>query len=463
MNGKNWSRRDILKVGGLIAAGAPLSGWASKLPEKKLFIPDFKPGEDFKPERPITAVVLGAGNRGNVYASYSKQFPDELKIVGVAEPIEFRRNRFAKEYGIPEDRQWTTWENALEIAKFADVLIITTPDNLHYKPAMQGLNLGYDLLLEKPIAQSWRECDDIKKLAIQKENIVGICHVLRYTAYFRKMKEIIESGILGDVVSIQHFEPINHIHMSHSYVRGNWRNEKETNPILLAKSCHDLDILYWMTGKKCTRVSSFGALNLFKSENAPGGSTNRCTDGCKVEKDCPYSALKIYHRDRTYLHHFDFVDGIDHGEQILRFLKEGQYGRCVYHCDNDVLDHQVVLMDFEGDVTAAFSMEAFTSYHGRRTRIMGTMGDIVGDMESMTVTNFRNGEVYVWDANKDAVITSGHGGGDYGLTHDFVRAVSKHDESMLTSNLTASIESHFIGFKAEESRLSRKVVAVNRG
>lgn len=463
MNGKNWSRRDILKIGGLIAVGAPLSGWASKLPEKKLFIPDFKPAEDFKPERPIAAIVLGAGNRGNVYAGYSKQFPDELKIVGVAEPIEFRRSRFAKEYGIPEDLQWTTWENALEVEKFADVLIITTPDNLHYKPAMQGLNLGYDLLLEKPIAQSWRECDDIKNLAIQKKNIVGICHVLRYTAYFRKMKEIIESGILGDVVSIQHFEPINHIHMSHSYVRGNWRNEKETNPILLAKSCHDLDILYWMTGKKCTRVSSFGALNLFKSENAPAGSTNRCTDGCPVEKDCPYSALKIYHRDRTYLHHFDFVDGIDQGEQILRYLKEGQYGRCVYHCDNDVLDHQVVLMDFEGDVTAAFSMEAFTSYHGRRTRIMGTMGDIVGDMETMTVTNFRNGEVYVWDANKDAVITSGHGGGDYGLAHDFVRAVSKHDESMLTSNLTASMESHFVGFKAEESRLSGKVVDVNRG
>ncbi|MFH1197938.1 MAG: Gfo/Idh/MocA family oxidoreductase [bacterium] len=463
MNSKNWSRRDILKVGGLIAMGAPLSGWASKQPEKNLFIPDFKPAEDFKPDRPITAVVLGAGNRGNVYAGYSKQFPDELKIIGVAEPIEFRRKRFAKEYEIPEDRQWTTWEDALGIAKFADVLIITTPDNLHYDPAMHGLILGYDLLLEKPISQSWDECEDIKKLAGQKNNIIGICHVLRYTAYFRKMKEIIESGILGDVVSIQHFEPINHIHMSHSYVRGNWRNEKESNPILLAKSCHDLDILYWMTGKKCTRVSSFGALNHFKSENAPEDSTSRCADGCKVEKDCPYSALKIYHRDRTYLHHFDFVEGVDQGEQILRYLKEGQYGRCVYHCDNDVLDHQVVLMEFEGNVSAAFSMEAFTSYHGRKTRIMGTMGDIVGDMETMTVTNFRNGEVYVWDANKDTVITSGHGGGDYGLMHDFIRAVSKHDESMLTSNLAASMESHFVGFKAEESRLFGSVVDVNRG
>ncbi|MDZ7291784.1 MAG: Gfo/Idh/MocA family oxidoreductase [candidate division KSB1 bacterium] len=455
-----WSRRDMLKVGGALAIGAPMVKSALGKPaEAKPVVfpqdPRFK-----KPDRPVTAIVLGAGARGNTYAPYSEKFPDELKIVGVAEPIALRRKRFSERYQIPEKYQWVTWEHALQIPKFADALIITTPDHLHYGPAMGGLELGYDLLLEKPIAQKWKECNDIMKLAQKKNRIVAICHVLRYTPYFRKLKEVMDSGQLGDIVSLQHFEPVEHIHMSHSFVRGNWRNSTESNPMLLAKSCHDLDILRWMIGKPCRRVSSFGSLKHFKKENAPAGSTMRCTDGCAVEATCPYSALKIYYRNRTWLHHFDLPQEGEQGPAIMQALQEGPYGRCVYHCDNDVVDHQVVAMEFADQITVAFSMEAFTSYHGRRTRVMGTMGDAVGDMEILNVFDFRTGKQTTWDARQAEQLQSGHGGGDFGLLHDFIQAVSQQDPTLLTSTIAASMESHLIAFKAEESRLSGKTVEV---
>ncbi len=455
---KELSRREMLRISGLAAAGIPLLNLLpSNIQAKPIIIP-LNP--EFKdPDRPVTAVVIGAGNRGNVYAGYSIKAPKELKIVGVAEPIELRRKKFAEKYGIPKEHQWVTWEHAMQVPKFADAMIITTPDNLHYGPAMAALNLGYDLWLEKPIAQTWNECNDILKLALKKEAIVAVCHVLRYTAYFRKLKEIMDSGILGDIVSVQHLEPVDHIHMSHSYVRGNWRNTKESNFMLNAKSCHDLDILRWTINKHCTRVSSFGSLKHFKEKNAPAGSTARCTDGCKAEATCPYSALKVYYRNRTYLHHFDFPEGADKGEIIMKNLKEGPYGRCVYRCDNDVVDHQILNLEFEDEITAAFNMEAFTSYGGRRTRVFGTMGDVVGDENLLTVVDFRTDKAEVWDSSK-VKIDSGHGGGDYGLAHDFVQAVSQRKPELLTSTISASMESHLMGFRAEESRLTGKIIDV---
>jgi predicted dehydrogenase len=460
MTKSQWNRREMLKRSGLLAIGAPfIKSTFERVGEVR---PIAIQGNEHvvKPERPITAVVLGAGNRGNVYAGYSAKFPDELKIVGVAEPIEIRRKRFSEKYQIPEKYQWITWEHALQIAKFADALIITTPDALHYGPAMGGLKLGYDLLLEKPIAQSWKECNDILQLTEKDKRIVAICHVLRYSPYFRKLREVMTSGQLGEIVSIQHMEPVEHVHMSHSFVRGNWRNSKESNPMLLAKSCHDLDLFRWMLGKPCVRVSSFGSLTHFRKENAPPGGTLRCTDGCAVESTCPFSALKIYYRNRTWLQHFDLPTEGDKGPTILQLLKDGPYGRCVYHCDNDVVDHQIVNMEFEDEITVAFSMEALTSYAGRRTRVMGTKGDAVGDENTLTVFDFSSRQQTVWDASAAVQVQSGHGGGDYGLAHDFILAVSRQDSSLLTSTIQESMESHLIAFKAEESRLSGKTVDV---
>ena len=458
---KNLSRREMLRLSGLAAAGLPLANLlsVSDVQARPIVLPlnpDFK-----KLDRPVNAVVLGAGNRGNTYAGYSLKYPDELKIVGVAEPIEIRRKRFSEKYQIQEKYQWTTWEHALQIPKFADALIITTPDPLHYGPAMGGLELDYDLLLEKPIAMKWSECNDILKLTEKRNRIVAVCHVLRYTNYFRKLKEVMSSGILGDIVSVQHMEPVQHIHMSHSYVRGNWRNTNDSHFMLLAKSCHDLDILRWTIDKPCKRVSSFGSLKHFRKENAPEGSTPRCTDGCKVESTCPYSALKIYYRQRTYLHHFDLpTDQAAKGDAIMKYLKEGQYGRCVYDTDNNVVDHQIVNLEFEDQITTAFSMEAFTSYAGRRTRVMGTMGDVVGDENTLAVVDFRNDKLELWDASKSQKMDSGHGGGDYGLAHDWVQAVSQQNPALLSSTISASMESHLIGFRAEESRLTGKTLDV---
>ncbi|MBM4161817.1 MAG: Gfo/Idh/MocA family oxidoreductase [Ignavibacteria bacterium] len=459
MKNKHLNRREMLKRSSLLAAGAPLLASAFESISHARPITFLQDEQLKKPDRPITAVVLGAGSRGNVYAGYSQRFPDELKIVGVAEPIELRRKRFSEKYQIPEKYQWVTWEHALQIPKFADVLIITTPDHLHYGPAMDGLPLGYDLLLEKPIAQTWSQCKEIFQLADKNKRVVAICHVLRYSPYFRKMKEVASSGVLGDIVSIQHLEPVEHIHMSHSFVRGNWRNTKESNPMILAKSCHDLDVLRWVVGKPCVRVSSFGSLKHFRRENAPPGSTLRCTGGCAVESVCPFSALKIYYRNRTWLHHFDLPLEGDQGPAIMKHLQEGPYGRCVYHCDNDVVDHQVTLFEFENEVTAAFSMEALTSYAGRRTRIMGTAGDVVGDEKTLTVFEFKTREQTVWDASQARQeLQSGHGGGDYGLVHDFVRAVGRKDYKLMATAIQESMESHLMAFKAEESRLSGKTV-----
>jgi len=288
--------------------------------------------------------------------------------------------------------------------------------------------------------------------------------VLRYAPYFIKLKELIHSGAIGELISIQHFEPIEHIHMSHSFVRGNWHNSKETTPIILAKSCHDLDIMRWLIGKNSKHISAFGNLKWFTSKNAPEGSSNRCLDGCKVENSCPYSAKKIYYDKRSWTYVFDLpLKKEEQGDAILEYLKTTNYGRCVYKMENNQPDHIVCSILFDDDITANFSMEAFTSYGGRRTRVMGSMGDIVGDMSKFVYTDFRTGKTMDWDTNQidDGIYKHhGHGGGDYRLMNDWVAAISAQNENLLTSTIDASIESHIMGFAAEKSRLNKKTIQI---
>ncbi|MEI9807123.1 MAG: Gfo/Idh/MocA family oxidoreductase [Bacteroidota bacterium] len=450
------SRRDWLKIMG-IAAGTtaiPFSSLAVNEKGQRILLPD-NPFHK-KLAKPVTAITLGAGSRGNTYGNYAVQYPDQLDIIGVAEPIPIRNERYTKKHNIPEANRFKTWEDVFKRPKFADTIIISTPDRLHYGPCMEALKMGYDILLEKPISPSEKECRDILALAKKNDRIVAVCHVLRYAPYFIKLKELMHNNSIGEVISIQHFEPIMHVHMSHSYVRGNWHNSKETTPIILAKSCHDLDILKWMLDKHCKSISAFGDLKWFKKENAPAGSTERCTDGCKIEAECPYSALRIYYRDRSWLHHFDLPEEKDkQGDAIMNYLKTTNYGRCAYRMDNDQPDHYTTNILFDNNTTAAFSMEAFTSYEGRRTRVMGSMGDIVGDMSAFTHTDFRTGKVTEWKQDSDT-----HGGGDWRLVADWIQAVSQHNPSLLTSTIDASIESHVMGFAAEKSRKERMTVDV---
>lgn len=452
---QTWKRRDVLKSLGVTAVGIPIAkGLTAENTKTGIELPCKKKYEQ-KPEKPLKVIVIGAGSRGwGAYSSYGLKFPVELQVVGVAEPIPYRRERISKAFNIPEENQFVTWEHVFEVPKFADALFITTPDELHYGPAMAGLEMGYDLLLEKVIAQTWEECNDILKLTEKKNAIVAVCHVLRYNAYFQHLKELISAGEIGEVVSIQHLEPVEHIHMSHSFVRGNWGNSKKSNPMILSKSCHDTDILRWIIDKPCTRVSSFGSLKLFREEMAPEGSADRCTQGCQVERECPFSAKKIYLERRRWLQHLKLEEVNE--KTILRELNNGPYGRCVYRCDNDVVDHQISNFEFENGITAAFSMEALSSYAGRRTRIFGTEGDIFGDEHTLTLSKFATGERTEWDASKHTK-GSGHGGGDHGLVHDFVRAVAFQKPELLSSTIQVSMASHLMGFQAEKSRLDGTV------
>lgn len=398
----------------------------------------------------ITVVAIGAGNRMNAYAELH---PQEMQVVAVVEPNRVRREHLAARCGVTEENCFSSWEDFLSKPKAADAVFICTPDHMHYEPTMRALEQGYDVLLEKPIAQTWEECTAIVDKARSKECIVGVCHVLRYHPYFKKFREIVDSRQLGELISVNHVEAVGIERMTHAFVRGLWRKESETNPMILSKACHDLDLLVWLTGKKCLAVDSYGTLKWFRSENAPSGSSMRCIDGCRVEKECPYSALELYYRRKRWLRHFDMPDGCDSDAVILKELQTGPYGRCVYHCDNDVVDHQVVSMLMEDAVTINFSMDAFTRESGRRTHFMFSRGEAFGDEQSLTVRHFHPAwpdEVYDFSAYSGEC--NYHGGADQEIVRDFIRAVETRQGDRLLTHIESSLESHRIAFEIEKKR-----------
>lgn len=472
MNRLDFLRRMAWALGGATLIGID-KNTLNATPSDKNIMP--KEGEKFdifnakvndlnvKVSKPVTVIVIGAGGRGNAYATYAKRFPNAMKIVGVSDINEDRCNKMADAFNVPAGNRFGDYSEVFKMPKLADAVIISTPDDVHYAPCMLALEKGYEVLLEKPIAPTEKECTNILASAKKHNRIVAVCHVLRYAPYFVALKQAIDSGVIGDIVSVQHLEPILFDHMAHSYVRGNWHDSKKTTPIILAKSCHDLDIIRWLIGKPCTQISADGSLTHFKASNKPIGAPALCVDNCPHEASCPYSAIDIYVRRKRMLAVFDLPEVKD--ELIMEKLHTTNYGRCVYQCDNDQPDHLVANMVFEDDVTASFSMEAFTSYSGRRTRIMGTKGDVVGDMMEFVITDFRTHKKTVWnkqveelEAYKDA----GHGGGDLGLVRDFVVAVDKKDAALLSSSIDASVESHVMGFRAEESRLKSKKVKIKQ-
>ncbi|MBQ7195160.1 MAG: Gfo/Idh/MocA family oxidoreductase [Bacteroidales bacterium] len=467
-------RREFLRNCGLLTAGTALSSLnlraGTAMPDmlQDAALADAEKLDLKLPIRPLEAkvsrtlkvAIVGAGNRGRVYARYAQSYPAAMKVVAVSDINPERLEAMSDTHGVVESRRFGDFHEILSAGKIADAMIIALPDDLHYECCMKALDLGYDVLVEKPIAQTALQCKAIDSKTRKTGRVVGTCHVLRYAPYFIAMKETMRSGMIGDVVSVQHMEPIQYAHMAHSYVRGNWRDSKATTPIILAKSCHDLDIIKWMLEKKCVSISADGSLTHFKAENAPAGAPLRCTDGCPHEATCPYSALDIYVRRKAHLGVFDLKNPRDE-EEILRKMRDSWYSRCVYHCDNDQPDHYVTEMLFEDGVTASFSMEAFAPEGGRRTRIMGTKGYIEGDMSKFVVTDFRSSRRKVWDVRVDEIPEykgSGHGGGDYALLRDFLEAVDAQDVSKLSSNISASIESHLMGFAAERSRLQGKKV-----
>lgn len=405
--------------------------------------------------RKISVVAMGAGNRMVTYGAYASLHPEEMVIVAVVEPNLLRRESFAREYGIPQERCFTGWQEFLAQDRMADAVFICTPDNMHYEPAMLALRRGYHIFLEKPIAQSWQECLDIAALARKMGKVVGVGHVLRYHPYFKKMKEVLEEGCLGKLISVNHVEAIGIERMTHAFVRGLWRREEETNPLILSKACHDLDLLVWLTGKLCRQVASFGSLKWFKADNAPQGSTLRCTDGCVVERQCPYSALDLYFRRKRWLRHFDLPQGADMEEVIMQELKTGPYGRCVYRCDNTVVDHQVVSMLMEEDITVNLSLDAFTRDSGRKTHFMCSEGEMSGDEKTLTVRYFHPGrEACRYDFSSNAGECNYHGGADLNIVGDFIAALREGDGRHLRTGIESCLESHRVAFEIEKIRLT---------
>lgn len=459
-------RAEFLKVLGLGAVATAVSPFSQAVEnaqdKKKSFerIPSTLESQEAVVGEPITVIVIGAGSRGKTYASYSESYPNSLQIVGVADINKDRQLYMKNKYNIADEHCFGDWTEVFEKEKFADAVIISTPDNLHYKPCLRALQAGYHVLLEKPVAQSAKECLDILSYAKKYNKIVGICHVLRYAPYFIAMKKILDSGTIGDIVSIQHMECIRYHHMAHSYVRGNWKNSRETTPIVIAKSCHDMDLMRWLVNKPCKSVSAYGDLSLFKLEKAPNNSTERCLN-CPLEPKCAFSAKRIYLQQRRYLYVFDIPDNERYDKKytslIIDKLKTTDYGKCVFRSNNDQCDHFVTSMEFEDNITGVFSMEAFTATGGRLTRIMGTKGWIQGNMEKFEVVDFLTNKCLVWDQDISSLPGyEGHAGGDFGVVKDFVLAVANNDASYLTSTIDLSIESHVMGFEAERSRLLKK-------
>ena len=409
----------------------------------------------------LTFVICGCGNRGlENYATYQREYPDRMKIVAGADNRPERLEILRREYGVPEDMCFASAEELLEQPRLADVAIIATQDRQHVPMALKALEKGYHLLVEKPISPSLEECRQLQEKAHEAQRAVVVCHVLRYTTFYSNLEKILRRGDIGKIETIDAIENVGYWHYAHSFVRGNWRRSDETSPMILAKSCHDMDILRWLVGEKCVRVQSFGALDYFHSGSAPEGAANRCLDGCACKDACPYDAEKIYVTDpRTG------IRGRGRGwpcgvlasepdeEKIYAALRTGPYGRCVFHCDNNVVDHQTVNLEFQDNIHATFTMTAFTQDCHRTIKVTGTMGEIEGDMEKNALILRRFGRPEeTFDLSEEGGQFSGHGGGDFGLMASFCKLIARGGGAGLTG-VDASVESHVMALAAEASRL----------
>ena len=406
----------------------------------------------------VKAVIIGAGRRGQAYASYATVVPKKFKIVGVAEPFKVFRDQMIAEYGLKEENAFETWEHVVNLEKrIADVAIICTQDRMHKDPAIKLASQGYHILLEKPMAVSYKDCYEIFDAVHMNDVIFGVCHILRYYPQYKKIKDLIDEGVIEEVCNIQHCEPVGFWRFAHSYVRGHWRNESESSCSLLAKCCHDLDLITFWMGKEnpCVKIPSFGSLMNFTKDHKPEGATSMCLS-CPLSKECSYSAQKIY-VDRARAGSFEFpvsvVTKIRDMEDLMEQLETGPYGRCVYDCDNDVMSNQVVNMQFQNGATANFTMVGFTRKVGtRRTVISGTKGEITCDFaEPVKVFDFLTEQISEHEVCRGQWgKLGGHGGADFHLIQTFIDAVQAEDQSLIPTGPEETLESHHLVFAAEQ-------------
>ena len=432
---------------------------------------------------PVELSLIGAGWRGALaYGAVALRHPDELRFVDVVEPHRGRREQFAADHRIPPERCFRgvqDWAAAPDRARGA---VVATPDDQHVAPAMAALGAGYDVLVEKPLAPTAPECVALVAAARRAGRQLQVCHVLRYTPFFRALHDAVQAHI-GDVVSLEQRENVAYWHMAHSYVRGAYGDTTRAAPLLLAKSCHDLDIMCWNMGGPPATVASFGSLAHFTPQHAPPGAPARCTDGCPAEATCDFSALHVYlgrpatpgdvtgpWQPETP---FAFMPlgpvgsadrrsgvGTETAAERLGALRTGPYGRCVYHCGNDALDHQVVLLQWPSGVTGVLVVQGHAHDDQRTLRYDGTQGTLLGQFgdfsgRRLTRHGHRGGSVTTIPLNEVAGL---HGGGDIGLMRAYARTLSGVDGPRTDAD--EALTSHLVGFAAEESRRTGRVVDV---
>jgi predicted dehydrogenase len=410
---------------------------------------------------PVELALVGAGNRGYLaYGGHALRHPDETKFVGVVEPDDRRRARFATAHAIPAERQFRSWEDFVSRPRRAQAVVNATMDRLHRESTLALLNAGYDVLLEKPIAPSAGECIEIVEAAEGAGRLLQIAHVMRYAPFFMAIRDEVLSGRLGPIVSVDWRENLAYWHFAHSYVRGNWANTARAGPMILTKCCHDLDLLVWLFGP-CERLASYGSLTRFTHDAIDVAVPDRCTDGCPIETSCSYFAPRVYlNRFRENPNSFAVnavtLDQTEDG--IMHALRTGPYGRCVYRCDNDAVDHQVVLLRFARGIDVSLTMQGASHVEGRTVRIDGTRATLLAS-ES-------RGEIEIHDhlTGRPEILSiqrsvGGHGGGDEGLMRAFAAAV-RGDRAEVRTSAREALTSHLLAFAAEEARESGASLAI---
>ena len=420
----------------------------------------------------ITIVLVGAGNRANVYAKLALQEPEKMKVVGVVDPDPLHV-QFAKDlYGIPDENCFSSVEEFVKREKFADAVINGTMDDIHVVTSIPVLKAGYDMLLEKPFAVNEDELRSLVKVANEEGRKVLICHVLRYTPFYSAIKKHVMSGEIGDIISIEMCEHVSYHHMAVSYVRGKWRSEKVCHaPMLLAKSCHDVDLMMWMMNHtKPLSVVSFGSDFQFVPEKKPEGAGSRCMVDCPYSDECRFSADANYiqHPRRWSQYTWTCLEAEGGREapierKIESMKTDNPYGKCVWDCERDGnVDHQALIINFASGATGTFSMVGGTAIPERNIHIVGTLGEIKGTFETSKYTIKKADaksdsafSVEEYDLNITGDMTgahSGHGGGDIRLSRDFVNYLNGEEPSISCTEINDSTVSHLVVFKAEKSR-----------
>ena len=396
----------------------------------------------------VKIAILGYGKRGAIYAWYAKNNPNKFKVVAVAEIDPIKREIASANHGCPV---FENWKDMINSGLDADIIAVATQDADHPEHAVACMEKGFDILLEKPIATTEEGCERILSVAKKCGRKVIVCHVLRYTPFYTQIKQIIQSGELGDILAVYTSENVGYYHQAHSFVRGPWGNKEKSSPMILAKCCHDMDLLSWLIDKKCEKVASFGSLSYFKQENAPKNCANYCSD-CSV--DCMYRAQDLYKKYRWMAGYFSQEKDF---RKIKKDLLHTQYDRCVFRSDNDVVDHQVCIFTFEGGITASHTMDAFSDKIYRDIKIHGTKAELFGIMEQnlLEIRPFgKKVKRITIDKGKTA---SGHGGGDDGIMNELYNAYNGLPTERIT-HIDSSMQSHKMAFAAEKARITESVI-----